>query len=88
MTATTAAPPDQVSETDDPPRIGWGRAIVSGLAVLVVGFGLCVVGTNAVMTRVTGLGRSARQWIATVVFLAVIGAIAWTLRRLQARDLI
>ena len=80
----TSAAPDDLP----PPDIGWGRAIVSGVAVLVVGFVLCVLGTNAIMTRFTGLGRSARQWVATVVFLAIVLAMAFALRRLQARRLI
>ena len=69
-------------------EIGWGRAILSGLAVLVVGVVATVGGANAVMTRATGLSRDARQWVATVLFLAIVIGLGWVLRRLQARGLV
>lgn len=69
-------------------EIGWGRAVLTGVAVVVVGFGVAVGGANAVMTRLTGLSRDVRQWLAVALFLFVVVAMAWTLRRLQARGLI
>ena len=70
-------------------RIGWLRAIASGLAVLIVGFGAAVGGANLILTNGLGLhGRDQRVWSATALFLVVVGLAAWTLRRLQARGLI
>ena len=68
--------------------IGWGRAALTGLAVLVVGTVAAVGGANAVLTKATSLSRDLREYIASIVFLAVVIAIAWVLRRLQARGLI
>jgi hypothetical protein len=68
--------------------IGWGRAIASGLAILLVGFVACVYAANAVVTKLTGVSRSTRQYLASALFLVVVVALAWVLRRLQARRLI
>jgi hypothetical protein len=68
--------------------IGWGRATLTGLAALVVGTVAAVGGANAVLTKATGLSRDLREYIASIVFLAVVIALAWVLRRLQARGLI
>ena len=73
---------------DDGPDIGWGRAIGSGLAVLLVGFVAAVYGANSVVTKLTGVSRSTRQYLASALFLVVVVAMAWVLRRLQARRLI
>jgi membrane protein implicated in regulation of membrane protease activity len=72
----------------DGPDIGWGRAIGSGLAILVVGFVAAVYGVNSVATKLTGVSRSTRQYLASALFLVVVVALAWVLRRLQARRLI
>ena len=66
-------------------RVGWGRAIMIGAGVLIVGFGGAVGGANAIMTRLTGVSRNVRQWLATALFLLVVVGLAWVLRRLQAR---
>ncbi len=68
--------------------IGWGRATLTGLAVIVVGTVASVGGANAVLTRATSLSRDVREYIASIVFLAVVIVLAWGLRRLQARGLI
>ena len=68
--------------------IGWGRAIASGLAVLLIGVLGAVGGANLVLTRALGLTRDARQWLATGLFLVVVIVLAWALRRLQGRGLI
>jgi len=73
---------------DDGPDIGWGRAIGSGLAILLVGFAAAVYGANSVVTKVSGVSRSTRQYLASALFLVVVVAIAWVLRRLQVRRLI
>jgi hypothetical protein len=61
---------------------------MTGVVAVVVGFGGAVLGANEVMTRLTGVGRNVRQWLAIALFLAVIGAVAWALRRLQDRGLV
>jgi hypothetical protein len=68
--------------------IGWARALLTGFVVLVVGLAVSVGGANVVLTRATGLSRDVREYVASVVFLANVIAVAWALRRLQARGLI
>ena len=76
------------SEPDDTPRhIGWLRAILTAVAITVVGIGVTVYGTNAVLTKMGG-DRSSRVRIATILFFVALFAIAWTLRWLQRRKLI
>ena len=70
------------------PRIGWLRAAVSVLVIAVVAIGVLVYGTNAVLTRLTGLDRGQRVGIATTLFFVAFLALAWTLRRLQQRRVI
>jgi hypothetical protein len=81
-----------VSSTDPPasaperaPDIGWLRAIATGVAVLVVGIGVAVIGSNRILTKALGVTRGGREALATTLFLVVIVALAWTLRRLQAK---
>ena len=69
-------------------EIGWIRATLSGLAILLLGFVGGVGGANLILTKALGLTRDARQWIATGLFLVVVIALAWVMRRLQARGLI
>ena len=68
--------------------IGWWRAIGSGLAILLIGLVAAIYGANSVATKLTGVSRSTRQYLASALFLVVVVAIAWVLRRLQARRLI
>jgi hypothetical protein len=75
------------ADTDDP-EIGWGRAIASGLAVLVVGFGGAVFGANRIVTNALALRRTPRELLASGLFFGVIVVLAFVLRRLQARKLI
>ena len=76
---------DEASTRDN---IGWVRAVVSGIIVLLVGFGGGVLGANAILTKALGLTRDARQWLATALFLVVMVVLAWALRWLQGRGLI
>ena len=69
-------------------EIGWGRAILSGLAVLAVGFAGAVYVPNRILTKALGLTRTAREWLAIGTFLVVVIALAWVLRRLQAHKVI
>jgi hypothetical protein len=66
----------------------WPRAVVATVAVVAVGVGLLVVVPNLIVTRLGGLDRGQRAGVATIWFFAVLAALAWLLRRLQARHLI
>jgi hypothetical protein len=68
--------------------IGWFRAILSGVVILVIGLGATVWGADAVLKKVTGLSRDNRQYLACALFFTVLIAMAWALRRLQQRGLI
>ena len=69
-------------------EIGWVRAILSGLAILAVGFAAAVIGANRILTKALGLRRAPREWLASALFFVVIVVLAWVLRRLQARKAI
>ena len=75
---------------DDVPAasIGWIRAVLTAVIVLVVGLAASVGVANLILTRATGLSRSVREYAASLVFLAVVFLLAWALRRLQAHGLI
>jgi hypothetical protein len=66
----------------------WPRAVVAAVVVVVVGVGLLVVVPNLIVTRLGGLDRGQRVGLATIWFFAMLAALAWLLRRLQARHLI
>ena len=62
MTAPDVTAPVVESEPAAPAAtIGWGRAILSGLAVLVVGFVGAVYVPNRILTKALGLTRTARS---------------------------
>jgi len=85
MTApNTSAPMVDPDHTKPGSEIGWGRAILSGLAVLVVGFVGAVYVPNRILTNALGLTRTGREWLAVGTFLVVVLGLAWALRRLQA----
>jgi len=67
-----------------PSPIGWVRAVLSGLAILIVGAVLFLYVPNWALTHLTGLSRHGRVAIATTGFFVVFFAFAWALRRLQA----
>jgi len=68
--------------------IGWPRAIVTGLALLVVGIAVAVYGAQLAIENLTGLSRDQRVWVATAIVTASVVLMAWVLRRLQARGVI
>lgn len=70
------------------PNIGWPRAILTAAIIVVVGFVLCVYGTNEVLTRIHSLNRGNRVAIATALFFAALGALAIALRYLQRRRIL
>lgn len=75
---------DDESET----AMGWFRAGLEATAALVVAFGLLVVGSDLILTTVTGLDRHGRVGLATAWFMVVLGLLAWLMRRLQARHVV
>ena len=77
-----------MSDVDAGSRLSWPRAVVTTLAILVVAVALLVFGSNAMLTRLTGLSRSGRVGVVTVWFFAVFFALAATMRWLQRRRLI
>lgn len=78
-----------VDAPDSPaPTIGWVRAVLSAVAILIVGIAVLVYGADAVLKRLTGLDRSQRVGIATALFFVGLLGSAWLLRRLQQRHLI
>ncbi|HEY5172040.1 MAG TPA: hypothetical protein VIK54_09965 [Acidimicrobiia bacterium] len=75
-------------ETDLPPTIGWFRAILTAVVIVVVGIAILVYGSNAVLTKVHGKTRSSLVGIVTPLFFVVLFALAWALRQLQRRKMI
>ena len=69
-------------------EIGWPRAVLSALAVIIVGFAGAVWGPNAILTKSLALTRGARELLASLLFFAVIAILAVALRWLQHRKLI
>jgi hypothetical protein len=61
---------------------------VATIAMAAIAVGLLVVVPNLIVTRLGGLDRAWRAALATIWFLAMLAALAWLLRRLQARQLI
>ena len=75
--------------TEEPAdEIGWLRAIATGVAILVVGIGVTVVGGDRILTKALGVTRGGREALATALFFVVVVALAWLLRKLQSRGLI
>jgi len=70
------------------PRIGWPRAIATGLVVLIIGFAGAILGPNAILTKSLALTRTAREWLAIALFFTVIIVLAVALRWLQHRKLL
>ena len=68
--------------------IGWARAIVTAVVIVVVGVLVLVYGSNAALTKIHGKTRNSLVAIVTPLFFAVLIAMAWGLRRLQRRKII
>jgi len=68
--------------------VSWPRAILAALVIVALGVGLLVVVPNLLITQLGGLSRGWRAGAATIWFFAMLAALAWLLRRLQARQLI
>jgi hypothetical protein len=79
---------DEHAADESGSEIGWLRAIATGVAILVVGIGVTVIGGNRILTKALGVTRGGREALATALFFVVLVALAWMLRKLQARGLI
>ena len=64
--------------------IGRLRAVLTVAAITIVGIGVLVYGTNAVLTM-HGKTRSSLVAAATTIFFVGLLALAWALRVLQRR---
>jgi hypothetical protein len=76
------------SDDETPTTIGWLRAILTSVAVVVVGIFLLVYVPNWILTKIQGKTRSSLVALATITFFVVFVALAWTLRWLQRRKII
>jgi hypothetical protein len=76
------------ADNDKVSAIGWWRATASALAILVIGTGLFVYLPNWLLTHLGGLARGGRVAVATTAFFVLFFAMAWGLRRLQARRIV
>jgi len=66
----------------------WPKAVAATVALAALGVALLVVVPNLIVSRLGGLDRGQRAGLATIWFFAMLAALAWLLRRLQARHLI
>ena len=74
-------------EKELPHTLGWPRAILTAVAVVVVGIALLVYGSNAILTM-HGKTRTSLVGVVTPLFFVVLIAMAWGLRQLQRRKMI
>jgi xanthine/uracil permease len=84
----STSPTEPVRDVPDGDRISWGRAALSGIAVLVVGLGATVLVANLIMTKATGISRDTAAYLASAWFVVALCGIAWILRRLQRRGVV
>jgi hypothetical protein len=68
--------------------MSWLRAILSGLVIVLVAFGLLVFTTDLILSDLTSLDRSRRVLLASVWFIGSLVGLLWALRRLQQRRII
>jgi len=68
--------------------LSWPRAVAITGALVALGVALLIVVPNLIVTRLGGLDRGQRVGLATIWFFGMLAALAWLLRRLQARKLI
>jgi hypothetical protein len=76
------------NDDETPATIGWPRAILTSIAIVVVGVLLLVYVPNWILTKINGKTRSSLVALATIVFFVALVALAWTLRWLQRRKVI
>jgi len=68
-----------------PAAIPWWRALLTVVVIMVVGFVLLAWLPNYLLTHLDSLSRNSRVMVVTTEFFVVLFAMAWSLRRLQAR---
>jgi len=68
--------------------IGWVRAILTGLAIALVGIVVLVYVPNAALTKLHGKTHSSLVALTTTIFFVALFAMAGVLRWLQRRKLI
>ena len=85
---TGSGSPDRPGVVRVTSAIGWWRAVLSAVAILVVGLALFVYLPNWVLENLTGVGRHGRVAITTTGFFALFVGLVWVLRRLQAHGII
>jgi len=83
--AAGAVPPTPEERRD---AIGWARAILTGLGLLIGGIAVGVYGAQAAVEQLTGFSRDQRVWAATAIMTLSMIVMAWLLRRLQSLGLI
>ena len=86
--AAALAGQDQQAAQPAQAAIGWPRAILTGVAVLVIGLGVSVVGADEIISRWTSLSRDAVSYVASGFFVVVVLAASWMVRRLQGRGVL
>jgi uncharacterized membrane protein YbhN (UPF0104 family) len=77
-----------VDDPETPPTISWARALLTTAVILIVGVGVLVYGTNAVLTKVHNVKRTNLVGIATAMFFVFLFVFAWVLRQLQRRKML
>ena len=78
-----SGPATTASERRD--RIGWGRAIMTALLFVVVGFIAVVWLPDLVLQHATSIGRATRVLVAAGLSFAMLILLSWAMRLLQAR---
>jgi hypothetical protein len=68
-------------------RIGWGRALGTGVAIMLCSF-MAVVWVPDLILQLSALGRDTRVLVAATVSVLAVLLAAFVLRRLQARGII
>jgi hypothetical protein len=69
-------------------EIGWPRAFLTAAVVVIVGIIALVYVPNWILTKINGKTRGSLVAVATIAFFVLLLALAWTLRRLQRRNVI
>ena len=76
--------------SDESPRyeIGWIRSTLSAVAIVALGFVGAVWVPNLIIVKLDAPSAFVRSLLAGGLVILVVVAMAWGLRRLQARRLI
>jgi len=80
----SSAPADSRSPDARRAGIGWGRAIASAVAIVVIAFVGAIWLPDFLLRELSTVGRDTRVLIASTISVMLVVVIAWGLRRLQA----